>query len=732
MAVCFDEMEKTFHLTGGNISYAMQVVDGHLLHVYFGKQIKQIKVSGLVNTVEKPWSPNPKSYGDGFALDTAQFEFPTHGRLDFRYPAIMIEKSGTMANLSLKYKCYKILNGKPDLEGLPSTYVEKEDEAQTLVITLADAVCGLEVDLLYTVFQDANVIIRSTNIKNISGDAFFIKKTQSMSIDFADSNFDMLHLSGAWARERNTVKRPLVQGIQSIDSTRGISGHVHNPFVALISKYSSESSGEVYGFNLVYSGNFDATVEVGEFFTTRVSIGLGDYRFGWRLNIGESFQTPEVVMVYSDEGIGGMSRTFHDLYRERLCRGVWKDKTRPIILNNWEATYFDFDNDKLQGLAKSGRDLGIELFVLDDGWFGKRNNDLSSLGDWVVNEEKLNGSMAELVEKINKQGMLFGLWFEPEMISKDSDLYRKHPDYCLAYPDSVPIKIRNQLVLDMSRKEVCDTIFEMISDVLKNANIAYVKWDMNRYLTDVYSRHLPADRQGEVAHRYILGVYYLMEKLTKQFPKILFEGCAGGGGRYDPGILFYMPQIWASDNTDAIERVKIQYGTSLVYPVITMDCNVSDVPNHQIGRTTPLETRGNVAMCGNLGFQLNLSHITICEKETIKKQIEFYHSIKRIIAFGDLFRLLSPFEGNDASWQFVTKDKEESVLFYINMSATPNVLPRKIKLRGLNANNRYMVSGMRHVFGGDQLMYAGIHIPELKDFESVLYHIKKTNEAGDA
>ncbi len=485
----------------------------------------------------------------------------------------------------------------------------------------------------------------------------------------------------------------------------------------------------MYAFNLVYSGNFIAQAEVQQYRTTRVSIGINPFDFTWLLEPGASFQTPEAVMVYANEGLGEMSRTFNLLYRSRLSRGKFRDAVRPILINNWEATYFDFDADKIEAIAREGKSLGIELFVLDDGWFGKRDNDLSSLGDWVVDRRKLPDGLDSLARRVTDMGMQFGLWFEPEMVSPDSDLYRSHPDWCLHVPDRPRTVGRNQLVLDLSRSEVCDYIVQSISDILSSAPISYVKWDMNRHMTEIGSASLPPDRQRETAHRYMLGLYRVMEELTAAFPDVLFESCSSGGGRYDPGMLYYMPQTWTSDNTDAVSRLKIQYGNSMVYPAVSMGSHVSTVPNHQVRRMTSLDIRGHVAMSGNFGYELELTKLTGEEKETVKAQIALYKEIRPLIQFGTFYRILSPFEGNEAAWTFVAGDKSEAVLAFFRVLSQPGERVQILKCKGLEPSYLYRHAETDQVYGGDELMYAGLTLPRIKgDFISLFWRFQKVGE----
>jgi alpha-galactosidase len=608
---------------------------------------------------------------------------------------------------------------------LPATYVENVNEATTLEVELRDRPSGLVVVLSYTVFAQHDAIARSVRFSNSGAAPLRLARAYSAAIDFPHANFDLLHLSGDWAREREMVRRRLESGMQSIESRRGASGHEHNPFIALLSTGAGEDHGDVYGFSLVYSGSFAARVEVGQYRTARVSMGIGDFDFEWLLEPGQSFQAPELVMVYSDAGLGTMSRTYHRLYRSRLCRGTFRDRPRPILINNWEATYFDFNVAKLEAIAKAGSELGIELFVLDDGWFGKRDADNSSLGDWVVDKRKLPAGLADLGGRINRLGMQFGLWFEPEMISVDSDLYRAHPDWCLHVPDHERSEARHQLVLDLSRKDVCDYVLEAVSAVLRSAPVRYVKWDMNRNMTEIGSAQLPPARQRETAHRYMLGLYGILEALTARFPQVLFESCASGGGRFDPGMLYYMPQTWTSDNTDAISRLRIQYATSLVYPLSTMGSHVSAVPNHQVGRVTPSRTRGNVAMSGNLGYELDLSLMGAQDKAEVKRQVAQYKELRGLIQFGDFYRLRSPFEGNDTAWMIVAPDRSEAFVVYVHVLAEANAPLGWLRLQGLNPSARYRCEADGKIYGGDQLMYAGLILPAFNaDFLSVAWHLR--------
>ena len=724
MNIVYNEAEQLFHLQTKGTSYMMQVVKGgYLAHVYWRRKLRGIHEMERISYVDRcSFHPNPDPQERSFSTDTLPQELPGYGCGDFRHPAYEVQFEQGATASELIYKSHIIISGKPQLEGLPATYVESEGEAMTLEIEIEDAVTGLRAVMQYTVYAEHDAIIRSVRYRNASTSEMKLQRALSMSVDFPHAEFDLLRLPGAWARERHIDRHPLATGTQSVESRRGSSSHQQNPFIALLSRGADEEHGDVYGFSLVYSGSFLAQAEVDQFRSTRVSMGMNPFDFEWLLEPGQSFQTPEVVMVYSGAGLGEMSRTYHHLYRTRLCRGHFRDRERPVLVNNWEATYFDFTADKIEALAGSAGELGIELLVLDDGWFGKRNDDRSSLGDWFVNTEKLPGGLDDVARRVNAQGVQFGLWFEPEMISPDSELYRAHPDWCLHVPDRRRTQARSQLILDFSRQEVCDAVVESLSNILANAPISYVKWDMNRNMTEIGSASLPPQRQRETAHRYMLGVYSVMEQVTTAFPHVLFESCSGGGGRFDPGMLYYMPQTWTSDDTDAVERLKIQYGTSLVYPISTMGAHVSAVPNHQIGRVTSLEMRGHVAMSGNFGYELDLTKFTDAEKTAVKEQVAFYKSVRALVQNGDMYRLRSPFEGNDTAWMFVSADRSDALLGHFRVLAEPNPASCRIKLRGLCPDTMYRLEQTGRIYGGDELMYAGIFIPQMEhDFCSIMY-----------
>ncbi|GAA0086385.1 alpha-galactosidase [Clostridium sp. CTA-7] len=727
MAIFYSDSKKIFHLQGKNTSYVLGVInDGYLVNLYWGAKVKEYNISNPIVFVDRGFSPNPTPFDRTFSLDTIPQEYPSYGNGDFRTPAFQVQLENGSTVMDLRYKSHKIYKGKPSLNGLPSTYPLNKDECETLEITLLDELTNLNVVLIYSVFNDFNVITRSVKFINKGKENLKLLKALSASIDFRDDEFELITLYGSHANEKNIARRKIVSGTQKVESLRGSSSAQQAPFLALVRKDTNEDRGEVFSFNFVYSGNFTAEVMLDPYYNTRVGMGINPFNFNWLLKENDEFQTPEVVMTYSSNGLLEMSKTYHEFYTTRLCRGKFKDKERPILINNWEATYFDFNEEKIKNIASIGKELGIELFVLDDGWFKGRNSDLTSLGDWIVDKEKLPNGLNSLAKYVNDLGMEFGLWFEPEMISEYSDLYKSHPDWYIHVPNRTPTISRNQLVLDLSRKEICDYLIKTVSKILSNANITYVKWDMNRNITDIWSPSLPYDMQGEVSHRYMLGLYYIMEKITSAFPNILFESCSGGGGRFDAGILHYMPQTWTSDNTDAICRLKIQYGTSLVYPPITMGSHLSASPNHQVGRVTPIETRGHVAMSGNFGYELDLTKLTEEQKNIIKSQISLYKEIRPIIQFGNFYRLLSPFEYNKTAWNFVSKDKKEMVGMYFKILSEPGAKIRTLKFKGLDENAKYQNLETKEIFGGDELMNVGISIPmEKRDFESMLWRFKR-------
>ncbi|MBC8629900.1 alpha-galactosidase [Blautia stercoris] len=763
MAIIFHKQSKCFHLYNNEVSYIMRIMEnGQLENLYHGKKIHDKEDFAYFHdeAMRSQMSvciPEPGL----LSMQYTRQEYPSYGTGDYRSPAVTIAQENGSRIIDFKYAGHEIYSGKKEILPLPATYVEGKEEAETLEVTLHDNVMDTDLILSYTIYEAYPVITRNTKFVHKGKEKIVLERAMSASVEFLDMDYEMVQLSGGWSRERYVKNRKLEMGIQSIQSLNGTCcGAEHNPFFALKRPHTTESQGEVYGFSLVYSGNYLGQVEVSTFDMTRVMMGINPEDFSWELKSGESFQTPEVVMVYSDKGLNKMSQTYHRLYRKRLMHGEWRDKARPILLNNWEATYFDFNEEKILTIAKKAKEAGVELFVLDDGWFGARNDDYRGLGDWYVNLEKLPDGISGLSKKVEELGLKFGLWVELEMVNKDSDLYRAHPDWIISAPNRFESHARHQNVLDFSRNEVVDYIYEMIAKVIRESSISYIKWDMNRYMSEPYSKGSAPCEQGKVMHKYILGVYDLYTRLTTEFPHILFESCASGGARFDPAMLYFAPQTWCSDDTDASERTKIQYGTSYVYPIVSMGSHVSAVPNHQMHRITPIETRANVAYFGTFGYELDLNLLSDAEIETVKKQIAFMKEHRELIQMdGDFYRLLSPFEGNETAWMVVSSDKTQAVAAFYQRLNKVNASWLRLKLDGLDANTKYEVScdmapvtsydaKIAEAYGhktdedsvktyqayGDELMSAGIPIDreELNkkggDFASLLYTLKKVDE----
>lgn len=729
MPIIYNEKTREFHLYNQEISYIIKILDNDQPgQLYYGKRLTYREdFSHLFEYAMRDMSPYAFEGNSTFSLENIKQEYPTFGCGDMRFPAYEIERENGSHVVEFVYKEHKIYDGKPKLEGLPATYVESDDEAQTLELVLEDTSINTRIVLLYTIYEAFPVIARSVRFECDSDEKITLLSAMSACVDLPDKDYEMIDLAGVWARERHVRRHKLDYGIQSIYSMRGCSSYQFNPFLALARENADEFQGQVYGFSLVYSGNFLAQTEVDNYDTARVLMGIHPNGFKWTLEKGESFQTPEMVMVYSEAGLNGMSQTFHKLYRTRLARGTWRDKVRPILINSWEAFYFDFDAPKLLGLADVAADLGMELFVLDDGWFGKRDDSTSSLGDWYPNEEKLKGTLKELAEKINAKGLKFGLWIEPEMTNKDSDLYRAHPDWILAEQGKRICHSRTQYVLDFSKKEVREYIGDMLENLLAEVPVSYIKWDMNRTFSEVFSNGNDREYQGKVCHKYILGVYELYERLTSRFPHVLFESCASGGARFDPGMLYYAPQGWTSDDTDAIERLKIQYGTSMVYPVSCMGSHVSASPNHQTNRVTPLETRADVAYFGTFGYELDLLKLGEEDKAEIRRQIAFMKEKRDLIQKGTFYRLKSPFEGNETAWMIVSEDQKKALVGYYRVMQPVNVGFKRLKLKGLKEDTCYKVSGYAYDCYGDELMQVGMI---LSDSASGVWK-KGVNDKGD-
>lgn len=723
MGIIYDEKQRIFYLSSKGMSYIIGFQGKNLVHGYWGKRLDKItSIESCVPYTRRGWMIYDPD--DRVSSEALSMEYSTYGNTDLREPAFHAQYSDGSTITELLYKSHSIYKGKKKLQGLPAVFASC-DEAETLEIVLSDSKTGLEIVLSYTVFNDKDVITRSVKAQNKGTETINIQRIFSASVDFIGRDFDIISLHGAWARERHVQRTSTPYGTTLIDSKRGASGHSLNPFVALAEKSTTENSGEVYAMNFVYSGNFECGAQRDTYNSTRMFMGINHFDFNWRLESEECFTAPEVVMVYSDAGIGGMSRTYHDLYRNNLCGSQWSKKERPVLINNWEATYFDFDEQKIIDIAKKAKEIGVELMVLDDGWFGKRNDDTTSLGDWFVNSEKLPGGIDGLSEKIEELGMKFGLWFEPEMVSPISELNKKHPDWCLQVQGRKKSLGRNQMILDYSNAQVCNYIIDVISNILDTSKISYIKWDMNRNMSEIGSLHLPESRQRETAHRYILGLYYVMETLTNKYPHVLFEGCAGGGGRFDPGILYYMPQIWTSDDSDAVERLYIQYGTSYVYPAVTMGAHVSAVPNHQVGRNTSMKMRADVALMGQFGFELDLNKLSTEELDAAKSAITKYKQLRHTIHNGEMYRLSSPFESNYAIWQFISPDENEIVIGCYNILAKPNSVCAYIKAKNLFADSIYVDEENGISLTGGELMNIGIPVWDDGDFNSRVFVFRK-------
>lgn len=723
MAIVFHKESRCFHLYNNEVSYIIRIMENEQLEqLYYGKKIHDREDftylhEECMRSQMSVCVPEPGI----LSMQYTKQEFPTYGTGDYRSPALSIIQENGSRIVNFTYASHKICNGKKDILPLPATYVENEDEAQTLEITLHDAVMDTDLILSYTIYEDYPVITRNAKISHKGSEKIVLDKIMSASVEYNDMDYEMVHLSGGWARERYVKTRRLEMGIQSIQSLNGTcSGAEQNPFLALKRPHTTENQGEVYGFSLVYSGNHLGQVEVSTFDMTRVMMGINPEDFSWELTQGESFQTPEVVMVYSDQGLNKMSQTYHRIYRKRLMHGTWRDQVRPILLNNWEATYFDFNEEKILNIAKKAKEAGVELFVLDDGWFGARNDDYRGLGDWYVNLEKLPSGISGLSRKVEELGLKFGLWVELEMVNKDSDLYRAHPDWAFAIPGRVPNHSRNQLVLDMTREDVREYLLERLTTIVHDAKIDYVKWDMNRSVCDVYSHVAAQSRNGELYHRYVLGVYDLMEKFLAACPNLLLEGCSGGGGRYDAGMMYYSPQIWCSDNTDAINRLSIQYGSSFFYPISTVGSHVSVCPNHQTGRVTPFRTRGDVALAGSFGYEMDLNKISEEEKEMVKEQVAAMHEYYELTHEGLYYRLTGLKKQDFMAWEFVAEDQSRALLTIVKTDAEGNMLPVHTKVCGLAEDKLYRCSLDQEVRLGRTWNRAGLTLHQvLGEYESI-------------
>ena len=719
MAITFNETTRIFTLTTAHTTYQMQAdAQGYLLHLYYGARTAG-EMDYLLNYGDRGFSGNPNSAGSDrtYSLDALPQEYPSLGTGDFRNYALNIENADGSQCCNPVYITHEIAAGKYTLKGLPFVRAE-ENEAETLKIILEDPVTKVELHLLYGVLEKEDIITRSVIIKNAGKAPVTVKKAQSACLDFLHGDYDLIKFYGRHAMERNMERMPVSHESTRIGSRRGTSSHQYNPGVILAGKNTNEDSGSCYGMLFVYSGNFLVEAEKDQYDQTRIQMGLTDELFAYSLEAGAEFTAPEVVLSYTNKGLSRLSQQYHHCIMNHICQGKYVHVNRPVLINSWEAAYFDFTGDTIVELAKEAKALGIDMVVMDDGWFGKRNDDNSSLGDWYVNEEKLGGTLTKLIERVNAEGVKFGIWIEPEMVSEDSDLYREHPDWAITIPGRKPVRSRNQLVLDFSRKEVRDEIFKRICAVLDQGNVEYIKWDMNRSLADIYAPNVTYD--------YVLGVYDFLEKLTNRYPDILIEGCSGGGGRFDAGMLYYTPQIWCSDNTDAINRTRIQYGTSFFYPVAAMGSHVSAVPNHQTGRVTSMHTRGVAAMSGTFGYELNPALLNAKEKAEIRAQLAQYREYQELIREGDYYRLSNPFQDNFAAWMVVSDDRSKALVSVIRLTAEANPPAAYVTLKGMEEDAFYREKTTGKVYPGAALMEAGILLPAaMSEYEAYQIELER-------
>lgn len=727
MSISVNEKEKFFSVKTANTEYQMKVDEfGVLKHIWYG-EITNKNMEYLLDYPNVGFSGSIYEAGtrQTYSLDTLPQEYSCEGTGDYRISSLSVLNKDGDSSVDLRFKGWEVKKGKYSIPGLPASY-DNNNEAETLEITLEDKVSKIEVVLKYGVFENTDIITRSAVITNKGDNSVYLKNASSVCLDIPFGNWQWVHFQGRHAMERQLERASLIHGVQESSSNRGASSHQQNPAIVLCSADCTEISGSCIGAMLMYSGSFKARVQLDQLDQVRMVMGINPEMFKWNLKAGESFYTPEAFLSYSSQGFEKLSHCFHKFIRNNVCRGKYKLESRPVLINNWEATYFDFNEEILYNIAKQASELGVDMFVLDDGWFGQRNGETAGLGDWFVNEEKLSGSLKKFVDKVKAMGMKFGLWFEPEMVSEDSDLYRNHPDWAIKIPDRAPVRSRCQLVLDMSRKDVQDYIYEAVSNVLKSADISYVKWDMNRSISDWFSYGLNSENMGEMPHRYVLGVYSLLERLTSSFPDVLFEGCCGGGGRFDAGMLYYCPQIWCSDDTDAYERTKIQYGTSFFYPISAVGSHVSTVPNHQTGRITPIETRAVTAMAGSFGYELDLNTLSSEEKESVKNQIKRFKEYQPLIHNGEYYRLSNPMKDEYAAWEFVSEDKSEALIHGMVFFTKPNFVRYLIKPRGLDENAEYVINNGSETYTGKALMSGGVLVPKTSgDYSPIEMHITK-------
>ena len=728
MAIIYNEKKRTFSLHTAKTTYQLKIGNlNYVKHLYYGATIQDEDLIYLVRRYDRGFSGNPyESLKERtFSLDAQPQEFTTQQQGDFRINSIEVQNADGSFSFNGRYRSHKMYKGAFTLNGLPTAIATENDTVDTLELVIEDSVTKIQVTLLYSVFEEADIIMRAARVHNGGEGEISLKRIMSVNMDYMNGrNLDLVSLPGRYGQERQVERQPLTHHVHKIRSGRGISSHQQNPFIALVDRTANEEYGSCYGFSLMYSGSFIAEVELDQYDQARLVMGINDRLFSYVVGPGEDFDTPAVLMTYTHKGLTKMSHNYHDFFRNNLNRSKFvKDVKRPILINTWEAAFFDFDDEKLVEIAKAARDMGVEMIVMDDGWFGKRDDDNSGLGDWVVNEKKIKCGLPKLVSQINDLGMKFGIWFEPEMVSEDSDLFRAHPDWAMEIPGRRAVRSRNQLVLDVSRREVQDYLIRSINGILDSANIYYVKWDINRAITDLWSNVLPADRQGEISHRYVLGLYRIMDGIIKTHPDIMFEGCAGGGGRFDSAMLTYFVQYWSSDNTKPLDNLKLHYGSSFVYPVCTMGAHVSTA-----SPMVPIETKAAIAMCGTFGYELDATKLSKEEIEKCRKMSGYYHKFYDLNFFGDYYRLTNPFEPvNLVAWECVAKDKKEALLTVVTVHLTVNGPQEYIKCKGLLPNRKYRITGDGNEWTatGMALMHAGVPVPrEIPEFTAFLYHLE--------
>ena len=726
MSIKYNESLKTITLNTRSTTYMMKIGNlNYLNHLYYGSSLEDEDLSYQIKQYDRGFSGNPydSRFQRTFSLDAQPQEFSTQQQGDFRVNSIEVVNSDGSYSFDGRVKSWEITEGKYELNGLPTAFAREEDHVDSLEIVLEDAFTKVQVTLLYSVFEEADMITRAVRVTNGGEKSIHLKKIMSMCLDFLNGlNLDILSLPGRYGQERQMERQRLTHHVHTIQSVRGTSSHQQNPFVLLCDRDATEDHGDCYGTALVYSGNFLAEIELDQYDQVRMQMGINTKQFNYEILPGEAFDAPETLMAYSADGFTGLSHIYHDFFRTNMCKSKFLHEQRPILINTWEAAFFAFNETKLLEIAKAAKKMGVDLLVMDDGWFGKRDDDNAGLGDWFVNEKKIRGGLNALVDKVNALGMKFGIWFEPEMVSEDSDLYRAHPEWVMQIPGRPAVRSRNQLALDMTRKDVQDYVIEAVNKILDSANISYMKWDLNRSITDIWSNAMPADKQGEVYHRYVLGLYRVMDGIIKTHPDILFEGCSGGGGRFDPAMLTYYPQYWVSDNTRPIDNLQLHYGTSFCYPVSSMGAHVSDA-----GPRVSLETRACVAMGGTFGYEMDATYLDEKSIEICCEQSKLFRKYYPVIYYGDYYRLSNPFVRNRLiAWQSVSKDKSQSLVSVVTLKETVNGAQEYVKVKGLEPKKRYHVSNLDLVLTGAALMHAGIPIPrEVPEYTSFQYYLEE-------